>query len=113
MAAVYVNNIIINAGSEFNQTFALEGSDTNSALDLTGYTASSQMRKYAGSSTAVTFNTTISVPPSLGKVSISLTSDQTSSLKPGRYVYDVLVERSGAKTRVVEGMVIVREGVTR
>ncbi len=113
MAAVYVNNIVINAGSEFNQNFSLEGSDTNSALDLTGYAASSQMRKYSGSSNAVSFNTSISLPPTLGKVSISLTSEQTSLLKPGRYVYDVLIERAGAKTRVVEGMVLVREGVTR
>lgn len=113
MAAVYVNNIIINSGSDFSQSFTLEGNDTNSAFDLTGYTASSQLRKYAGSSTAVSFTTAISSPPTLGKVSISLTSTQTSNIKAGRYVYDVLIEKNGSKTRVIEGMVLVREGVTR
>jgi hypothetical protein len=36
MAAVYVNNLVINAGSNFSQIFTLESSDTNSPLDLTG-----------------------------------------------------------------------------
>ncbi len=113
MASVYVSNIVINSGSDFSQSFTLEGSDTNSAYDLTGYTASSQMRKHAGSSTSTSFTAEISLPPTLGKISISLTSEQTSTIKPGRYVYDILIEKDGSKTRVIEGMVLVREGVTR
>ncbi len=113
MASVYVNNIVINSGSDFSQSFVLEGSDTNSAYDLTGYTASSQMRKYAGSSTAINFTAQIFAPANLGKISISLTSTQTSNLKPGRYVYDIIIEKEGLKTKVIEGMVLVREGVTR
>lgn len=113
MAAVYVNNLVINAGANFSQTFNLQSSDTNSALNLTGYTVSAQMRKYAGSSTAITFTTDIVSPGTLGKIIISLTSLQTTNLKPGRYVYDVVVTQSSVKTRVIEGMVLVREGVTR
>jgi hypothetical protein len=113
MAAVYVSNIVVNSGADFNQTFDLEESDSNSSLDLSDYTVSAQMRKYAGSSTATTFTTLISSPASLGKITISLTSSQTESLKPGRYVYDVVITKSGVKTRVIEGMVLVREGVTR
>lgn len=115
MAAVYVNNIVINAGSDFIQSFDLESSDTNSALDLTGYTADAQMRKYAGSLTSVTFDTSISSPETLGRIVISLGSTQTVDIKPGRYVYDVLITKTltSEKTRVIEGMVLVREGVTR
>lgn len=113
MAAVYVNNLVINAGSDFSQTFNLETTDTNSALDLTGYTATAQMRKYAGSSTFVNFNVSISTPLTLGKIIVNLTSAQTVNLKPGRYVYDVVITRNSIKTRVIEGMVLVREGVTR
>ena len=41
-------------------------------------------------------------------------SSLTSELKPGRYVYDlVIVDGSGVKTRAVEGTVLVRGGVTR
>ena len=53
MAAVYVNNIVINAGSDFTQSYNLESSDTSAPLDLTGYTVSAQMRKYSGSSTEI------------------------------------------------------------
>lgn len=115
MAAVYVNNIIINAGSDFSQVFTLENSDSNSAFNLTGYTISAQMRKYAGSSTATTFTTSTVGSLANGKILISLTSEQTVSLKPGRYVYDVVITNSSTSTkdRVIEGMVLVREGVTK
>lgn len=113
MAAVYVNNLVINSGANFSQTFNLESGNSNSALDLTGYTVSAQMRKYAGSSTATTFTSDIVSPGSLGKIIISLTSEQTSNLKPGRFVYDVVITKNSTKTRVIEGMVLVREGVTR
>lgn len=114
MASVYVNNLVVNAGANFNQTFTLEGSISNSALNLTGYTASCQMRKWSGSTTATTFTTSIESPRTLGKITISLTANQTLNIKPGRYVYDVLITNpSGVKTRVIEGMVLVREGVTQ
>ena len=114
MAAVYVNNLVVNAGSDFSQSFTLEATDTNSVLNLTGYTAAAQMRKWAGSSSATSFTTTIIAPASAGRVSIGLTSGQTSSLKPGRYVYDlVITDSANVKYRVIEGMVLVREGVTR
>lgn len=113
MAAVYVNNLVINAGSDFSQSFTLEGSETNAAFDLTGYTAAAQMRKWYGSSSSTSFTVQIS-SPSDGIILISLTSEQTTSLKPGRYVYDVVVtDDYGIKNRVIEGMVLVTEGVTR
>jgi hypothetical protein len=71
------------------------------------------MRKYSGSLTATSFTTSVGIPATLGKITISLTSEQTISLKPGRYVYDIVITRSDIKTRVIEGMVLVREGVTR
>lgn len=114
MAAVYVNNLVVNSGSDFSQSFTLEGSDTNSAFDLTGYTVESQMRKWSGSSSATSFTTSIEIPSTAGKILLRLTSTQTSNLKPGRYVYDVIIiDQFGVKNRVIEGMVLVTEGVTR
>jgi hypothetical protein len=113
MASVYVNNLVINSGADFGQSFTLEDPTTNSAFNLTSYSVSSQMRKWAGSSTAVTFTSTVVDAPD-GKISISLTNEQTTSLKPGRYVYDIVItDTSGQKNKVIEGMVLVREGVTR
>jgi len=114
MAAVYVNNLVIDAGSNFSQTFTLEQSESNSFLNLTGYQVDSQMRKWSGSSNAIIFTTSVEFPPTSGKINLSLTSEQTKNIKPGRYVYDVLItDSSEIKNKVIEGMVLVREGVTR
>lgn len=114
MAAVYVSNLVVNSGADFSQSFTLDSADTNSALNLTGYTVESQMRKWSGSSTATTFTSTIVAPATTGQILLSLTDTQTAALKPGRYVYDVVItDTSGIKSRVIEGMVLVTEGVTR
>ncbi len=114
MAAVYVNNLVVNSGSDFSQSFTLEGSETNSSLNLTNYTVQSQMRKWAGSSTATSFTASVENPSTSGRILIGLTAAQTKTIKPGRYVYDVVITDSfGVKNRVIEGMVLVTEGVTR
>lgn len=112
--AVYVSNLVINSGTDFEQSFNLESASENSALNLNNYTVFSQMRKHPGSSSYVSFTTEVTNASS-GEIKIKLTSTQSSSLKPGRYVYDVVIQNnaSNIKTRVVEGMVLVREGVTR
>lgn len=113
MASVYVNNLVISSGSDFSQSFTLENPNTNSAFDLSVYSVSSQLRKWSGSSNAVSFSCNV-VDAIGGKLEISLTNQQTTSLKPGRYVYDVIITAStGQKNKVIEGMVLVREGVTR
>ena len=112
--ATYSSNIVINTNEDFSQTFSLASPSDNSSLNLTGYTVSSQMRKYAGSaSPAAVFTSTVISPETDGKVSIGLTSGAVSDLKEGRYVYDIVIEKDSVKTKVVEGMVIVVQGVTR
>lgn len=114
MAAVYVNNLIINSGSDFSQSFTLEGNDSNSSFDLTNYTVSSQMRKWAGSSSYTAFTAEVIQPSADGQLFLSLTSTQTKQLKPGRYIYDVVItDNYGVKNRVIEGNVLVREGATQ
>lgn len=113
MAAVYVSNLVVNTGTTFTQTFSLENSDSSSILNLGGYTVSAQMRKHAGSSSYTSFSASV-VNATAGTVRVGLGTTTTASLKPGRYVYDVLItDNAGVITRVVEGSVLVREGVTR
>ena len=113
MAAVYVSNLVVNAGSDFSQTFNLEEISTNSTLNLDGYTAFAQMRKWSGSSNAINFSTDIPTS-SAGTIVISLTGQQTENIKPGRYVYDIVTsDQYEVKNRIIEGMVLLREGVTR
>jgi hypothetical protein len=109
---VYVSNIVINAGSDFSQTFNLE-TDANSPLNLTGYTGSALMKKHPAS-LGTTASFVVSFPDRIfGQVVLSLGSSITSNLKPGRYCYDVLLNSNvNVKSRVVEGSAIVTAGIT-
>lgn len=111
-----IRNILIDQGSTFSISIQLTDSDKN-PFDLTGYDARSQMRKSYGSITKVEFTTSTGIDPTLGEITISLTDTQTSTLRAGRYVYDVeiLTEvQSGLSvTRVLEGIITVTPEVTR
>jgi len=112
--AVYVVNLVIDQGVDFSQIFNLENSITNSVTNLTGYTGASQLRKHSASSKSYPF--TLSFPDRInGTIKITMTDLQTSRIKPGRYIYDIILTNgdSGLKERVVEGSVLVREGATR
>ena len=110
--AVYVNNIVIDAGEDFSQELSLEDA-LDSVINLTGYAASSYIRKHPESSNVVAgFGVSI-FNPTRGQLRLSLGSSISSTIPEGRYVYDVLVTTaSGIKNIVVEGMVTVRAGIT-
>ena len=114
MAAVYVSNLVVNQGATFTQKFELENVSSNSALDISGFTVQALMRKHAAApGVACTFTASIADADS-GTIQIGISSVTCSQLKPGRYVYDVIVSDSaGEVTRVVEGAVLVRGAVTR
>ena len=112
MAAVYVSNLVINAGSDFSQTFSLVEFDDSGPLNLNGFTVAAQFRKHAGSSSKHDFTTNI-LNATDGELLISLSASASNVPKPGRYVYDILVtDTANTVTRVVEGSVMVRAGVT-
>ena len=91
MAAVYVSNLVLNTGTTFSQTFTLEDSESNSTLDLTGYSVNSQMKKHPSSSKKTTFDATV-LNASGGIIRVGLASTASVGLKAGRYVYDVLIK---------------------
>ncbi len=109
--AVYVSNITIPIGSDFEQTFSVENVN-DTPLNLTVYTGAAALKKHPASLT-VTAPFEVTFPDRVnGKVKISLGSSITSAIRPGRYSYD-LVLFDGAKTsRVIEGSAIVTPGVT-
>ncbi len=75
-------DIIIDQGAD--QTLQLTLVDTSGdAKDLTGYSASAQIRKtYSSSdSDAITFATTIPTPASSGILNLTLTNTQTDAMK--------------------------------
>ena len=113
MAAVYTSNLVINTGTTFSQNFTLESGSDDSAFDLSGYAITAQMRKWRGATAKTDFTTAIPTPATAGKILISLTATETAALSAGRHVYDIVISINNTKEVVVEGSVLVREGVTR
>ena len=104
--------LLIEQGATFSTTINVEDS-AGSAINLYGYSASSQMRKsyYATSNTIITSTITGNAN---GEITLSMSSATSSNVSAGRYVFDLLITAPNAtKTRVVEGIVIVSPGVTQ
>tara|TARA_R100000908_G_C3755548_1_gene150022 strand:- start:4 stop:339 length:336 start_codon:yes stop_codon:yes gene_type:complete len=110
--AVYVSNITIEQGYDFDTSFQLEDTRTNAPLYLVGAASTAHLRKSYSSTNSVSFGTTIAQPEN-GIISISMAASKTLLLKPGRYVYDVKITTSGKDYKAVEGSALVRAGVTR
>ena len=92
--AVFSTNLVIYKYTDFEQTFVLEDSQTNSLKDLTGFT--------------VAFTNRLN-----GKVRISLSNTQTGEIEEGKYFYElVLTDPNDITERVIEGTVIVKHPVT-
>lgn len=84
------------------------------AVNLTTYSAASQLRKSYYSSSANTLAATITGNAN-GEITLTMTAANTALLTPGRYVYDLVITNStdNSKTRVIEGTAIVLPSVTR
>lgn len=96
----------------FSTTVNVEDSNGD-AINLYGYSASSQIRKSYYSSTANNFTATVTGDAN-GEITLTMTAANTATINPGRYVYDlVITSPEGTKTRVVEGIVNVLAGVTQ
>lgn len=104
-------NLVIDQGSTFSADLNLTD-ENGEPLDLGGYTANSQIRKwYTSANPAAVFTTDIHTNNAV--ITLSLTADQTSNLVAGRYVYDVELNDGAEVSRIVEGIVTVTPQVTR
>lgn len=111
MSAVIAINLTIHKGTDFETEFNLTESD-GSPLDLTGYTASSKIRKHPTARKYNNFIVTF-VDRSKGRIRISMGSSITPNLNPGRNCYDVfLTDNNGKVVKVVEGSAIVYNSTT-
>jgi hypothetical protein len=106
-------NLFIDQGTKFSTLISLFQSNGSAPLNLTGAVFASQMRKSYTSATAYTFTCTIYGDPANGGVLLEMTDVTTSSIKAGRYLYDLEMTLSGVKTRPVEGIVVVSPQITQ
>lgn len=103
----------IDQGSDFIVTIDLENDD-GSAMDISNNQIYSQFRKSYNSSTAYSFICEI-VDPLNGKFSLKLPGVTSSTIKPGRYLYDVEIinPSTNSKNRVVEGIITINPEITK
>lgn len=105
------SNIIIDQGVDYEVTINMRDANTT-PINLTGYTGKAQLRKYFTSSTSVDFE--VLIAPDAGTVTLAMNSATTSTISPGRYVYDcVLYSNDNVVSRVLEGIVTITPQVTR
>jgi hypothetical protein len=116
-------NLYVNQYSTYTATFTIQSNpfpsaygSTYSPVDLTGYTAALQIRPFAGATTlyydaAAANDITLGGP--LGTVAMVIDSTDTGNFTWFSGVYDlILTDSSGVATRVLQGQVIVSQGVT-
>ena len=104
--------ITIEQGASYSTSVTVSDA-TGNATNLTGYTASAQLRKSYYSTSAVNFTVNITNAAG-GEITLILSPSTTADLTPGRYMYDLLITSpTSVKTRVVEGIAVILPSVTR
>jgi hypothetical protein len=114
MSAVPIN-LLIEAGEDWSVSFNLRD-EYGQYINLNNFLVVAKMaRNYSKTAIKINLNPVITSTPE-GEVTLSLSAGQTSELKFGRYVYDVVItaplNQGGKKKKVIEGIITVQEGVT-
>ena len=109
---VCVKILIINVGEDFTEDLELFSADGTGVVDLTNFTAQSQLRKHPDSTKFVGIAVSITSPEE-GKINKSIADTVTSGIKPVIHVYDVLLTRPGGDKIIgVEGTALVRPAIS-
>jgi hypothetical protein len=110
----FYTDIIIDQGSAYNVTIPVLALN-NLPLDLTNYMGRGQIRRNYNATLAVDFLVQVFGDPADGLIRVSLTPAQTSSMKAGRYVFDIEVYTANDNDviRVIEGQVTITPRATK
>lgn len=105
--------LFIDQGATFNSVINLSDDVTNANINVSGYTVKSQMkRSYYSTSPSANLTCTIT-NANTGEITLSLTATQTGTIKPGRYLFDVITtDPNSVVNRVLEGIITVNPRVT-
>jgi len=111
--ASYVE-LFIDQGTTFKNTINLTDDTTNVPINVYGYSVSSQIRRSYYSAN-ISANITCNISNvSNGEITMSMTSANTTNIKAGRYVFDVVtLDPLNVKTRVLEGIISINPQVTK
>ena len=114
----YGSNLTLYGGANFKASFTVVDT-SNAAFDFSGagttWTASSQMVKSVGAGATTVPDGTFTVGFASargGIIDISMGSTATSNLSEGRYVYNVLVSSGTTTYNIVNGNILVYQGIS-
>ena len=110
----YGVNLTVLTGADFKSSFDVLKPD-KSAFNFTGYSGSSQMVKSVavGATNPATASFTVGFTSAAGgEFNLSIGSTTTRAIKPGRYVWDMLVSSGTTIYRLAEGNVLVLGGIS-
>lgn len=106
-----IQNIYIDQGTTFSLSLIVND-QSGDPKDLSEYTVAAQMRRSYYTNTSINFTAAVTLPED-GEVTISLTAQQTTAIKAGRYVYDIEITGDGETLRVLEGIAVINPEVTK
>jgi hypothetical protein len=103
-------NIYIDQGADFRVSLELFDAD-NDELDVDNYNIFATMRKLYSTTKITDFD--VEKGPDGNDVTLVLPDEITVNLKPGKYQYDVLMEKpTGEISKIAEGLAIVVGTIT-
>lgn len=101
-------------GTTFSNNVTIKNVSTSAAINISGYTFTSQLRKsfYSANSAANLVCTIINAAN--GIFLVSLDSANTANIPAGRYVFDIKMKDSAnIVSRPIEGLIFVTPQVTK
>lgn len=106
--------LYIDQGTTFNNIINITDDTTNTPVNISGYTISSQLRRSYYSVNASANITCTITDAANGEVTLSMTAANTSNIKAGRYLFDVeTIDTSNTVSRILEGIITVTPQITR
>ncbi len=111
--AAYIE-LVIDQGTTFNNIINITDDVTNAAVNVSGYSFESQIRRsyYSANITANIICTITNA--SNGQVTMNMTAANTANIKPGRYVFDVKsIDTFDVVNRILEGIITINPSVTK
>ena len=105
-------DLYIDQGADFVAVLPPVTDASGTVVDLSLYTAESQIRRSYASKQAIQLVANVT-DAGAGVITLSLDHGQTAGLNPLRYVYDVIITAQDAtRIKVYDGLMIVNPGVT-
>jgi len=106
-------DLYVDQGANFVAVFPAVTDDAGVVVDLSNFSAVSQMRRSYFTVNAIELNADITDAAN-GQITLTLSDEDTSGIFPTRYVYDTMIIDNDTlqRTRVFEGLVTVNPGVS-